>query len=65
MEKEKKTGGLMLFKGFKSTAIRNSVLIAILVFAGFCMATEELYNAAIAINLNFIVCKFKFRIWNI
>ena len=55
MEKEKNKKRLTLFECLKSTAIRNSVLIAILVFAGFCMATEELYNAAIAINLNFIV----------
>lgn len=55
MEKEKKSGGLMLFKGLKSTAIRNTILIVILAFAGFSMATEEIRNTAMSVNLSFIV----------
>ncbi len=54
MEKEKKSGGLMLFKGLKSTAVRNLLIIAILLLATLGMASAETHNAAMNINLKFL-----------
>ncbi len=55
MEKEKKSSrGLMLFRAFKSTAIRNSLIIAVLLLATLGMASAEDSNAAIRLNLRFL-----------